>query len=181
MVYIFFAHGFEEIEAAAPLDILRRAEVTVHAVGIGSKTITGSHGLTVHCDMLDKQATSARGLEMIVLPGGPGVSHLEKSPVVSAYIDHALKNDLWIGAICAAPTVLGARDLLDGKRVTCFPSRAEQLGKGAVYTGEPVEVDGKLVTSRGAGTAVEFALKLVECLKGPEKAEEIKQSIQCAW
>ena len=178
MVYIFFAHGFEEIEAITPLDILRRAEIDVHAVGIGSKTVTGSHGLTVHCDMLDKQATSAKGLEMIVLPGGPGVAALEKSPVVDAYIEHALKRELWIGAICAAPSILGGKGLLDGKKVTCHPTVADKLGEGAICTGEPVEVDGKLVTSRGAGTALEFALKLVECLKGKEKADEVRAAIQ---
>jgi 4-methyl-5(b-hydroxyethyl)-thiazole monophosphate biosynthesis len=178
MVYIFFAHGFEEIEAVTPLDILRRADITVHSVGISSKTVTGSHGLTVHCDMLDKQITNAKGLEMIVLPGGPGVAALEKSPVVSAYIEHTIKNGLWISAICAAPSILGGKGLLNGKRVTCFPTYADKLGEGAVYTGEPVEVDGKLVTSRGAGTALEFALKLVEVLKGREKAEEIRAAIQ---
>jgi 4-methyl-5(b-hydroxyethyl)-thiazole monophosphate biosynthesis len=178
MVYIFFAHGFEEIEAIAPLDILRRADIAVHAVGIGSKTITGSHGLTIHCDMLDKQATNAKGLEMIVLPGGPGVAALEKSPVVGAYIEHVLKNGLWIAAICAAPSILGGRGLLNGKRATCYPSVADKLGEGATCTGEPVEVDGKLITSRGAGTALEFALKLVEALRGKEKADEIRKAIQ---
>lgn len=179
MIYIFFAHGFEEIEAVTALDILRRAGLTVHSVGIGSKTITGSHGLTVHCDMLDKQAGSAKGLEMIVLPGGmPGTLHLEKSPVVTAYIDHVLKNDLWLGAICAAPSILGHRNLLNGKKVTCFPDYEAELGEGAVYTGAPVEVDGKLITGKGAGAAAPFALKLVECLCGVESAATLAAAMQ---
>lgn len=181
MIYIFFAHGFEEMEAITTLDILRRAELQVHAVGIGSKTITGSHGLTVHCDMLDKQAGNAKGLEMIVLPGGmPGTLHLEKSPVVSAYIDHALKHDLYIAAICAAPSILGHKNLLNGKKVTCFPGFEEQLGEGAAYTGESVTVDGKLVTGKGAGAAIPFALKLVELLCGKERADALEASLQCA-
>lgn len=180
MVYVFFGHGFEEIEAITTLDILRRAELTVHAVGIGSKTITGSHGLTVHCDMLDKQAGNAKGLEMIVLPGGmPGTLTLEKSTVVNAYIDYAIKNDIWLGAICAAPSILGHKGLLNGKRVTCATGFDTQLGEGAIYTGEPLEVDGKIVTARGAGVAVQFGLKLVECLKGRERAEALGEAMRC--
>lgn len=181
MIYVFFAHGFEEIEAITTLDILRRAELSVTSVGIGSKTITGAHGLTVHCDMLDKQAGNAKGLEMIVLPGGmPGTLHLEKSPVVNAYIDHVLKHGLWLAAICAAPSILGHRNLLEGKRVTCFPGFEEQLGEGATYTGESVTVDGKLITAKGAGVAVPFALKLVECLCGKERSDALEASLQCA-
>lgn len=180
MVYVFFAHGFEEIEAVTTLDILRRAELTVKAVGIGSKTITGSHGLTVHCDMIDKQAGNAKGLEMIVLPGGmPGTLHLEKSPVVNAYITHVLKNDLWLAAICAAPSILGHLNLLNGKKATCFPGYEGELGEGAIYTGESVTQDGKLVTAKGAGSSVPFALKLVECLCGKERADALEASLQC--
>ena len=178
MVYIFFGHGFEEIEAVTTLDILRRADVTVHCVGIGSKTVTGSHGLTVHCDMLDKQAQNAKGLEMIVLPGGmPGRTSLENSPVVTAYIDYVIKNDLWLGAICAAPSILRHKNLLNGKKATCYPGFETQLGEGAIYTGTAVEVDGKIVTAKGAGVSVPFALKLVECLRGKEAADKIGESI----
>lgn len=180
MVYLFIAHGFEEIEAITTLDILRRAEIEVHTVGIGSKTVTGAHGLTVHCDMIDKQSGSAKGLEMIVLPGGmPGTLHLEKSPVITAYVDHVLKNDIWLAAICAAPSILGHRNLLSGKCVTCFPGYETELGEGAVFTGALVEVDGKLVTAKGAGAAVPFALKLVECLRGKERADALEVSLQC--
>lgn len=181
MIYQFYAHGFEEIEAVTVLDILRRAGFTVHTVGIGSKTVTGSHGLTVHCDMLDKQITNAKGLEMIVFPGGPGVEHLDKSPVVAAYIDHAIKNNIWIAAICAAPTLLGRRGLLSGKTVTCFPSCEKDLGEGASSTGAPVETDGKIITGRSAGCALPFALKIVECLAGKEKADIVKDEIKYSY
>lgn len=180
MVYIFLAHGFEEIEAITALDILRRAELEVKAVGVGSKTVTGSHGVTIHCDMLDKQATNAKGLEMVVLPGGmPGTLNLEKSAAVSAYIDYAIKHELYLAAICAAPSILGHKGLLAGKRVTCFPGFETQLGEGAVHTDEPVVQDGKLITARGAGAAIPFALKLVECLCGKERADTLAGSLQC--
>lgn len=177
MIYIFFAHGFEEIEAITTLDILRRAELEVQAVGVGSKTITGAHGITVHCDMIDKQA-SPKGLEMIVLPGGmPGTIQLEKSPVVSAFIDFVVKNDLYLAAICAAPSILGHKGLLEGKKVTCFPGFETQLG-GAEFTGAKLEQDGKLITAKGPGVAIPFALKLVECLLGAERAAVLGESLQ---
>lgn len=177
MIYVFFAHGFEEIEAIATVDILRRAELEVRTVGIGAKTITGSHGITIHCDMIDHMA-NPKGLEMIVLPGGmPGTVNLEKSEVVVAFIDHVIKNDLWLGAICAAPSILGHKNLLAGKTVTCFPGFEDQLG-GGTYSPDRVVQDGKLVTAKGAGAAVPFALKLVECLLGKERADTLEASLQ---
>lgn len=177
MIYVFFAHGFEEIEAIATVDILRRAELTVKTVGVGAKTITGSHGITVHCDMIDHVATS-KELEMVVLPGGmPGTLNLEKADTVSAFIEQAYKNDIWLGAICAAPSILGHKDLLKGKNVTCYPGFEGELG-GAKHSGERVVQDGKLITGKGPGAAVDFALKLVECLAGAEKAEKVRASLQ---
>ena len=115
---------------------------------------------------------------MIVLPGGlPGTLNLEKSRVVQAVVDHAVKNDLWIGAICAAPSILGHKGLLDGKTVTCSPGFETQLGN-ASYTGKSVEVDGKLVTANGAASAMEFALRLVACLTTPERAGQLGRSMQ---
>ena len=177
MTYVFFAHGFEEIEAITALDILRRAEVDVQSVGVGSKTITGAHGITVHCDILDKQATP-KELEMIVLPGGmPGTLHLEKSPIVQGFIDFCAENDLYISAICAAPSILGHRGLLDGKTVTCFPGMESQLGD-AKYTGGVLEQDGKIITGRGPGCATEFSLRLVQCLCGEERTAALRASLQ---
>lgn len=178
MIYVFFAHGFEEIEAIATVDILRRAELNVRTIGIGAKTITGAHGITIHCDMIDHMATNAKGLEMIVLPGGmPGTVNLEKSQVVTAYIDHVIKNDLWLAAICAAPSILGHKGLLEGKKATCFPGFEEQLG-GGEFTGARLEQDGKLITAKGAGAAIPFALRLVECLLGKERADLLEASLQ---
>lgn len=177
MIYVFFAHGFEEIEGLAAVDLLRRAELDVQMVGVGAKTITGSHGITVHCDIQDKEA-SPKNLEMVVLPGGmPGTLNLEKSKIVQAFIDHAMEKELWLGAICAAPSILGHKGLLKGKKFTCFPSFETQC-EGGEYTGNRVEQDGRLITGKGAGAAVEFALKLVECLTTPERAKVLGESLQ---
>ena len=178
MIYVFLAHGFEEIEALAPLDILRRAGLEVQSVGIGAKTITGAHGITVHCDIAAKEANSKK-LEMVVLPGGtPGTANLEQSKVVQTCIDYVWEKEIWLAAICGAPSILGNKGLLNGKTFTCFPGHEQPFPEGQ-YTGAPVEQDGKLITARGAGTALEFSLKLVEVLCGAEKAAEIKAAIQC--
>jgi 4-methyl-5(b-hydroxyethyl)-thiazole monophosphate biosynthesis len=177
MIYVFFAHGFEEIEAITPVDILRRAGLEVQSVGVGAKTITGSHGITVHCDISDKEIT-AKGFEMVVLPGGvPGTPNLEKSKRVQTCIDYAVKKDLWLAAICAAPSILGHKGILKGKKATCFPGYEKEL-EGAETSAERVVRDGKLITGKGAGAAKEFALALVECLCGKEKAAELGASLQ---
>lgn len=178
MIYVFFAHGFEEMEAVATVDILRRAELNVKTVGVGAKTITGAHGITVHCDMIDHML-GTRDMEMVVLPGGmPGSLNLEKSETVCKAVEHAMQNGLWVGAICAAPSVLGHLGLLEqGRKVTCFPGFEEQLG-GAQCTGARVEQDGKLITGKGPGATIDFALKLVENLAGAERAEAIRASLQ---
>lgn len=178
MIYVFLAQGFEEIEALAVVDILRRAELEVKMVGVGGKKITGSHGITVECDIIEDES-SPDGLEMIVLPGGlPGTLNLEKSETVQGYIDFAVDNDKWIGAICAAPSILGHKGLLEGKRVTCYPGFDSQLG-GAVYTASPVEKSGKIITAKGPGAAVDFALVLVEELLGSHRSQILRESLQC--
>ena len=178
MIYVFLAPGFEEIEALAPIDMLRRAELDVKLVGVGSKQVTGSHGICVECDLTDMQATP-EGLEMIVLPGGlPGTLNLEQSPVVQQYIDFAVSNNLWIGAICAAPSILGHKGLLEGKRAICYPGFEQEL-QGAIISDRFFEVDGKFVTAKGVGVAMDFGVLLVECLLGKERAEILRASLQC--
>ncbi|MCL2069243.1 MAG: DJ-1/PfpI family protein [Oscillospiraceae bacterium] len=177
MVYVFIAHGFEEIEALTVVDILRRAETEALMAGVGSKTVTGSHGITVHCDISEREV-NMREADMIVLPGGmPGTANLEKSQIVQKCIDYALAKEKWVAAICAAPSILGNRNLLDGKRATCHPAFADRLG-GAQYTATPVEADGKIITANGAGSAMAFALKLAEILCSPERAKELAEAMQ---
>jgi 4-methyl-5(b-hydroxyethyl)-thiazole monophosphate biosynthesis len=179
MVYVFIAHGFEEIEALTVVNVLRRANVETITAGVGSKTITGSHGITVHCDIAEREI-NMRAADMIVLPGGmPGTTNLAKSVVVQKCIDYALAKDKWIAAICAAPSILGSRNLLGGKSVTCYPTFHDQLGE-ARYTAASVEVDGKIVTANGPGSSMKFALTLVEVLVSREHAEELAKAMQCA-
>ena len=177
MIYIFFAPGFEEIEAIATLDILRRAELEVQSVGVGGKTVKGSHGITVFCDVADTEISLA-DLGMIVLPGGmPGTLNLEKSPVVQTALEHAAEKNLWVGAICAAPSILGHMGMLENKRFTCFPG-FEQEVENAQYTAERVVRDGKIITAKGPGCSIAFALEIVAALAGNEKAALLQSSLQ---
>ena len=178
MIYVFLAMGFEEIEALAVVDILRRAELDVVTVGIGGRTIRGCHGIIVAADIEDSQAT-AHGLEAIVLPGGmPGTLNLEHSPVVQHLLDSAVERDLWICAICAAPSILGHRGLLDGRTAVCFPGYEQEL-TGATVTDTAVAVDGHYITACGAGEALSFGLRIVSEMVSPERAAMLKASMQC--
>lgn len=178
MVYVFLANGFEELEALAPIDLLRRAGAEVLTVGVGSKDITASHGVKFVTDITADEIQLNDKLEMIVLPGGlPGADNLENSPEVQAAIDYCADNDRYISAICAAPKILGHKGLLAGKNCTCYPGFEKEL-ENAVPTGEPVVVDGRYITGKGAGAAIGFALKLVELLASKEKADALASAIQ---
>ncbi len=178
MIYVFFADGFEEMEAIAPLDILRRAELEVTAVGVGGKVIRGSHGISVVCDIEASQASLADA-EMIVLPGGlPGTLNLEKNEIVQCFIDFCAQNNRWIGAICAAPSILGHKGLLADRQFTCFPGFETQV-TGGLYRPGGVVRDGSYVTAAGAGVATKFGLALVEVLLGKERSDLLGASMQC--
>ena len=177
MVYLFLAEGFEEVEALTPLDYLRRAGIEVRSVGVTGRIVTGSHGIMVHTDTTPDQLEFDQ-IEMIVLPGGmPGTLNLEKSQVVQQAIDVCMEKNHIIGAICAAPSILGHKGLLQGKTATCFPGFEQEL-VGANHQNQPVCVDGNIVTSRGAGAAQQFSFALVEQLLGKEKAEALAQQVQ---
>lgn len=180
MVYVFFADGFEEAEALLPVDVIRRAELEVVTVGIGSCIIKGSHGIRIMTDTDDAQIAMDDSVDMIVLPGGmPGTLNLEKNSTVQSAIDYCIENNKLIGAICAAPSILGRRNLLEGKKATCFPG-FEQFLLGAEYTDESVVRDGNIITAKGAGVATQFALKLVEALTNNKaRADRLAQALQC--
>lgn len=180
MVFLLLADGFEETEALCTLDLLRRAELTVYSVGInGKKQVTGSHGITVICDKVDNEIFDIDNLKAVVLPGGmPGTLNLDKSDFVSGLLDYASANNILIGAICAAPSVLGRRNLLEGKNACCYPG-FEDLLVGAKVNYNPVNVDGNIVTSRGAGTSINFALAIIEKLVNKAVAQKVKDSIIC--
>lgn len=177
MIYEFLADGFEETEAIAPVDLLRRSGKTVLTVGVTGKTVKSSHNIPIVADVTVEEISLDGNLEMIILPGGlKGVNNLEKSPEVNAAIDYCHKNDIFIAAICAAPTILGKKGLLKGKTATCYGGMEEDL-IGAKYIVTPAVIDGKIITGRGAGASVEFGLKLIEALISKSKADETARRI----
>lgn len=181
MVYIFLANGFEEIEALAPIDILRRAGVEVVTVGVGSSEIVSSHKVKFGTDTTVDKIVLDDKLEMVILPGGmPGTVNLENDDYVQAAIDYCVNNDKYVAAICAAPSILGHKGLLNGREATCYPGFEKDL-EGAKLSEKYVAQDGKFITARGAGVCIEFGLKLAEKLTSAEIADNIKKSIQCAW
>ncbi len=179
MIYCFLAGGFEEMEALCPIDILRRGECEVATVGVGEEIITGSHGVSVYTDIVDGEIVLDSDLDMIILPGGmPGTLNLEKNANVQKAIDFCAENNRLIGAICAAPSILGHKGLLRDKEAVCFPGFEEQLNCKKLSDGYVCR-DGNIVTAKGAGVAQEFGLKLLECVKGSAVSERIKASMQC--
>lgn len=179
MIYCFLANGFEEIEALTPVDLLRRCGKDVVIVGVGEEIISGSHNINICADITAPEIVYSKDIEMIILPGGKrGVINMEMNDYVKNCIDYCMANNILIGAICAAPSFLGHKKLLDGKTVTCYPGFETQLGN-ANYTGNVVERDGNIITARGAGVSMEFGMALVEALMGKEKVEELSRSIVC--
>jgi len=174
-VLVILAEGFEEIEVVTPVDILRRsgAEVTIAALGEGIHA-TGRNGLTIHADTTLAAADGAR-FDCILIPGGPGVARIRADPRVPALVRRQVEGHGWIAAICAAPTVLKDAGVLDGRRHTAHHSVAAEL-PGALFD-ERVVVDGSIITSRGAGTALDFGLMLVEKLVSRERALEVARSV----
>lgn len=178
MIYVFMADGTEEVEAVATIDMLRRAELDVMTLGIGSQMVVGSHGIGLVCDADAKNIEPDETLQAVVIPGGmPGTLNIEKSAQAQKFIDYAAENNKLICAICAAPSVLGHKGLLNGKKATCFPGFEKEL-EGAEYTDAGVVMDGNIITAKGAGVAIEFGLKIAEQFAGKEEADKIYLSIQ---
>lgn len=177
MVYVMLCEGFEEIEAVSVVDVLRRAGIEVQTAGISGKRVTGSHGITVEAD-IEAGDMKKEGLSMIVLPGGPGAGNLN-CETVSDMLRHAAVSGAYIAAICAAPKVLAKNGLLRNVRAVCYPGCEKDLD-GAVYLPhESVAKDGGIITGKAPGTAIEFALKLVEVLAGFKTMEKIKKDLCC--
>lgn len=179
MIYMFLAEGFEETEALATLDVLRRAELEVATVGIGRNIVTGAHGIPVTADVMDCEVIPDENCDAVILPGGmPGTLNLEKSAVVQQFIDYAADNSKLLCAICAAPSILGHKGLLEGKRAVCFPGYEEQL-VGANVLDLPVCVDGNIITAKGAGVSLKFGFEIVRYFKGTDLARHIEAAMQC--
>lgn len=179
MIYVFLANGFEETEAITPVDILRRSELDVKTVGIGEEVVVSSHGIAVIPDITEVDFMLSDDIDMIVLPGGmPGTLNLEKSRTVQDAIDYCVQNDKYIAAICAAPSILGKKGILNGKKAVCFPG-FENFLEGAEIPEQGVVRDGKVITGKGPGVALEFGLELSKLLAGEAKAAKVKASLQC--
>lgn len=171
--FVFLADGFEEIEAVATIDVLRRGEIDLTTVSISDKReVTGAHNISVLADVLFAETDMSNG-DLLVLPGGmPGASNLnEHEGLKKLLLDYNSKGKR-LAAICAAPLVFGGLGLLEGRKATCYPSFEPTL-KGATHLEKAVVVDGNITTGRGPGFAVDFALSLVEQLQGKSKAEEV--------
>lgn len=179
MIAVLFAEGFEEVEALAPVDILRRAGLSVVMAGVTGMEVTGSHGIVVKMERKAEEIDPEE-LEALVLPGGgKGTRNLEASPVVQGLIDQCAERGVLIGAICAAPSILAHKGLLDGREAISFPDFQSALTDGGAELSESyVCQDGAFITARGMGVATQFGLKLVEALISREKAEQIRAAIQ---
>lgn len=176
-VLVPLAEGFEEIEAVVIIDVLRRAGVEVRVAGLARGPVTGSHGIQVATDCtLDE--VDAAGLAMIVLPGGmPGAANLEKDQRVLALVRALESTGRTVAAICAAPRVLAAAGVLRGRSATAYPSVRAQLAGAEVVDRPRVVRSGPIVTSQGVGTALEFALELVDELAGSSVARELRAKL----
>ena len=178
MVYVFLADGFEIIEAMAPVDMLRRANVEVTTVGVDKKVITSSCGIPVTADIVSNEF-EFKNVEAVVIPGGAnGVTNLENSSLVQSVLDEAVQCGALICAICAGPSILGHKGLLKGKNAICFPGFEYSL-EGANISKDYVVTDGDFITAKGAGVCIEFGLEIVRELVGDEAAETVRSTIQC--
>lgn len=176
MVYMLLGTGFEETEAIAPLDLLRRAGVEVTTVGLNGKTILGSHKIPVEAD-LEIHQLDVSDAEMIVLPGGlGGVASISACDAALTAIRQVWDNGHYVAAICAAPTILAKLGITDGRRATCYPGCEDQMGN-AVMVSQAAVTDGKCITGTSAGCAVAFGLALIEALKGADAARAIAEQI----
>ncbi len=181
MVYVLLAEGFELVEAMAPVDILRRAKVEVRIVGVTGKTVKASCGVPVAAD-IEIGGAVTEGLDCVVLPGGlPGTTNLEASKEVQGLVDFCVKEGKLVGAICAAPSILAHKGLLNGREATAFPSFQKDVQEGGGRLSEKFVVrDGQFITGRGMGVSIQFGLELAAALTSPETAAEIKTGIQSA-
>lgn len=176
MVYVLLSDGFEEIEALAPVDFLRRADVPVKTVSLTGTVVVGAHGIEVKADVsLNKVDFS--DVEMVVLPGGmPGTTHLDQCPQMTEVLSAVYHRGGVLAAICAAPMVLGKRGYLKNKSAVCYPGFEEFL-VGARVSPDPVVVDGRIVTAKSAAFAWQFGYELTKILKGRESAETVRESL----
>ena len=177
MVYILLGTGFEEMEALAPADLLRRAGIAVMTVGVNGKCVYGGHNIGFEADITIEEM-DLTDMDMVVLPGGlGGVASVRASKAAMDVLQFAWDNNKYVAAICAGPTVLADLHITDGKKVVCYPGCETQMGSATVLTDLPCVQDGNVITGASAGCAVPFALALIAALKGEAAANEIGKQI----
>ncbi|MFO7999844.1 MAG: DJ-1/PfpI family protein [Marinilabilia sp.] len=174
---IFIAPGFEEIEGLTPADVLNRAGADVELISITEdKSVTGGHGITIICDRVF-EGKPIDEKDIIILPGGmPGAKHLQAHKGLELLLSEYNAQKKWIGAICAAPMILGEMGLLKDRKATCFTGFEHHL-KGARHYPVPAITDGHIITGRGIGAAMEFSLEIISNLFGPGKAAELREKM----
>lgn len=177
-VLVPLAPGCEELEAVTVIDLLRRAGIEVTSAGLEPGAVRASRGVVLLPDTSLDEALK-REFDMVVLPGGgPGAEHLDKDPRIAALLERMADAGRYVAAICAAPKVLAHAGLLEGRRATSYPGFLDKMNlPGVTYSEEAVVRDGKVITSRGPGTAIDFALTLVELLAGREKRDQVERGL----
>lgn len=177
MIYVFLATGFEDIEALAPVDIMRRAGLEVETVSITDElTVVSSHGVGIQADTTLGKAELSKA-DMLVLPGGlPGSINLDGCKKLTDAITVHHNSGKALAAICAAPQVFGHLGILNGKRATCYPGVESELG-GAIYTAAVVEKDGNIITGKGPGASFEFGYTIVDHFLGKGASEGLRQGM----
>lgn len=177
MVYILLGNGFEEIEAIAPLDILRRGGVDACTVGIDGTTVQGGHGIAVLAD-IELSGIDLSGTEMLVLPGGlGGVESIMSSGKAMDIIKNAHELNITLAAICAGPTVLASLGITDGCEAVCYPGQEVNMGGAHILQNTNVVVSDKLITGRAPGAAYDFGFTLLANLKGGEIAAQVRSDM----
>lgn len=177
MVYMLLGTGFEETEAIAPLDLLRRAGVEIMTVGINSKIIYGGHNIGIEAD-IELAEMDLTKLDMVIIPGGlGGVASIRASESAMNALKFAWDNGKFVAAICAGPTVLADLGITSGKKATCYPGCEEGMGDAVMIPDAAAVTDGRLITGTSAGCAVAFGLELIKALKGEAEAERIRKQI----
>ncbi|MBE6023935.1 MAG: DJ-1/PfpI family protein [Cellulosilyticum sp.] len=175
-IAVYFATGYEEVEALSVVDILRRGNVEVIMVGVDGKTVVSARQVSINMDVTIDEVNHDE-IDMMVLPGGlPGVDNLMKNETLVQQLKNFKAQDKWLAAICAGPSVLGKLGLLEGEKATCYPGFEDKL-LGCEYTGERVELSHHIITGIGAGAALDFGYKILEVFQGKELAEKIRKAM----
>lgn len=177
MVYVLLGTGFEETEAIAPIDLLRRANIEVITVGLNGKTVYGGHGIGIVADITPEEMDLS-AMDMIVLPGGlGGVASIRSSESAMGAIRYAQNHDKFVAAICAGPTILAQLGITDEKDAVCYPGCEPEMGSARILPDAPCARDGRVITAASAGCAIPFGLALIEALKGQDEAQRIARQI----